>query len=165
MRFLVLPLIIVLNFIFQSTIFQSLSIGNVVPNTSLIIIISFALLKGKKVGSSLGLCIGLLQDVIFSEVIGINALIFFLIGYMVGLVDNKLFKENIWIILLLTLIATFVFHFLLYTLMYFLGYEISFMIMFKKVIALELLFNIILSVPIYKGIKKMFKSPKLSFRG
>ncbi len=165
MRLLYLLLIIILNFILQTTVFQSFSIDNVVPNTTIIIIIAFALLKGKKVGSFLGICMGLLQDIIFSEVIGVNALIYFFIGYLIGLVDNKVFKDNSWIVVFFIAVATIFYHFLFYMFMYFLGLEISFINMFKKVIAFELIYNIILSVPIYKGVNKLFKSPKLSFRG
>ncbi len=72
-----MALIIIGNFILQSTVFSQISIFGVVPNTGLIIIVTIALLKGRRIGGVVGLLVGLLQDIIFSPVIGVNGFIYF----------------------------------------------------------------------------------------
>src|SRR5699024_4173712 len=97
LNMIIVLLIIIINFIFQSTILPGLSLFGVVPNTGLIIVVLISLLRGKRIGSIAGLLIGLLQDIIFSTVIGVNAIIFFFIGYIIGMNEGKLAKDNILI--------------------------------------------------------------------
>lgn len=164
MKSFYIPIIVIVNFLFQTTLLQYIAIGGVVPNTTLIILVTIALLKGKKTGAILGISMGLLQDIVISEVIGINALIYFFIGYLVGIVDNKVFKDNLWIAVVFTGLSTIFFHALHYVLMYFMSIEVSFGVMFRNMVWIEFLYNTIFSVLIFKGITKLFKGPRLSFR-
>lgn len=164
MRFFYIPIIVIINFLLQTTLFNFLRIGGVAPNTALIIIVTIALLKGKKTGAILGLSVGLLQDLMFNDVIGVYTLIYFLIGYGVGLVDNKVYKENSFIALIFTGGATILFYLLFNFLMYFLAVDVSFKAMFKNIIFIELIYNLVLSIPIYKIVTRLFRSPRLSFR-
>ncbi|SHD77948.1 rod shape-determining protein MreD [Schnuerera ultunensis] len=127
---LITLLIIIINFILQSTILHYFNIFDVVPNTSLVIIIVIALLRGKKTASIAGLIAGLLQDIIFSPVIGINGFIYFFVGYFVGMAENKLSKDNILIPFIMTLISTICYHLVYYLFMYFLSFNIPFFAFF-----------------------------------
>ncbi|MTI48512.1 rod shape-determining protein MreD [Sporosalibacterium faouarense] len=156
--------LIISNFLLQTTILQHFRIAGVVPNTTLIIIVIIALLKGKKVGGIMGISMGLLQDLMFNEVIGIYALIYFIIGYTIGLIDNKVYKENSLIALIFTFGATICFYILFYFLMFFLSVDISFNKVFKEIVFLEMIYNLILAFPIYKLITHIFRKPEFSFR-
>ncbi len=164
MKVLYISIIVIINFLFQTTILQYFAIGGVIPNITLIILVTIALLKGKKIGGILGISMGLLQDIILSNVIGINSLIYFFIGYLVGTVDNKVFKDNMWVVLFFTGISTIFFHIFFYIIMYFLSIEIRLFAMFRKVILIEVVYNMIVSIPIFKGINKLFRVRSLSFK-
>ncbi|MCF6463691.1 rod shape-determining protein MreD [Clostridium sp. Cult1] len=163
MFILITFLIIIINFILQSTILQYFNIFNVVPNTGLVIIVVIALLKGKRAGSIVGLIAGLLQDIIFSPVIGINGFLYFFIGYLVGMTENKLSKDNILIPFIMTLISTICYHLFYYLFMYFLSYNISFLIFFKDVVIIEMLYNSFISIILYKWFSKIFVIPSIRF--
>lgn len=156
-------LILLLNFIFQTTILPHLSVMGVVPNTSLIIIVIIALLRGKYSGAFTGLIAGLLQDMMFSKVIGINALIYFLIGYAVGLLDDKVFKENLVLPFVTILISTFTYHILYYLFMIFLSREASLAIVMKDILIKELIYNSFLSIFVYKKLLKHYREPMIKF--
>lgn len=164
MRFFYISIMVIINFLLQTTIFQYFRIGGVIPNTSLIIIVSVALNKGKKYGAILGLSMGLLHDVMFNEVIGVYALLYFLVGYTVGLLDDKVYKENSIIALIFTGIVTIGFHILYYLLIYFLSVDISFKSMFRSITLIELVYNLVLSIPIYKLVTRLLKDHRLSFK-
>ena len=51
MRIIITTLIVVLNFILQTTLFPYLAIQGVFPNTALIIVTSYSLLRGSKEGA------------------------------------------------------------------------------------------------------------------
>lgn len=163
MTVFIISLIIIINFILQSTAISYFSIFGVVPNTSLIIIVAIALLKGKKVGSTTGLLIGLLQDIVFSSVIGVNAFIYFFIGYLMGMAEDKLSKENILLPVIMSIITTIGYHFFYFLFMFFLNYDISFSIFFKQIVIIEMIYNSLLSIFLFKLFSKIFVMPSITF--
>lgn len=155
--------IILLNFIVQTTLLNTVSISNTIPNTTLIIVVSFALIAGKKTGAIIGLSAGLLQDIVFSEVIGINTMIFFSIGLLVGSLDQKVFKENLFFPFVMTIASTVVLYLVQYFFIYFLGIKVGFLELLKLKLFKELVYSGILSVFIYKAILKNYKEPRVKF--
>lgn len=158
-------LILIINFIFQTTILPHFSIGGVAPNTTLIIVVIVALLKGKYKGAFIGLGAGLLQDVFFSKIIGINTLIFFLIGYVVGLLDNKTFKESLVLPFLIVVLSTFSYHIMYYLSMKFLSTDVNFLTIIKNIALKEAIYNSIISMLVYRQVLKHYKLPKINFTG
>lgn len=157
-------IIVIVNFILQSTVFQHIALFGVVPNTALIIIVSLALLKGRKVGGIVGLIIGLLQDVFFSVTIGANAFVYFFIGYYVGKAEQKVYKDSLVIPTIFIAISTVVYYLLYYMVMYFLSEKISFVYVFKNIGIVEIVYNSVLVIPIYKWFLKIFTVPSMKFR-
>lgn len=156
-------LILMLNFIFQSTILQHFKVLGVIPNTSLILVVIFALLKGKYNGAFTGLILGLFQDIFFGGVIGINAFIYFTIGYTAGLLDDKVFKENLVLPFLTILSSTVIYNIMYYLFMLFLSRDVSFIVMLKDILLKEMIYNSIVAIFIYKKILKHYKEPSIKF--
>lgn len=163
LNYIFTALILISNFILQSTVLQHFRVFGVIPNTSLIIVVIFALLGGKYKGACTGLVAGLIQDVFFGGVIGINALIYFLIGYMVGLLDDKVFKENLILPFLTILGSTIVYNLMYYLFMIFLSRDISFTVVIKDILLKEIIYNSIISIFVYRKILKHYKEPYINF--
>lgn len=159
----VLSIVVLINFLLQSSILPYISVFGVVPNTALIIVISVALYKGRYYGGFTGLVIGIVQDIVFSPVIGVNAFIYFFAGYLVGLVENKLTKENILIPMLFAILGTIYYNFSYYIFMFFLSRDIPFLSFAKDILLIETIYNGILAIPIYKIFSKIFVVPKIRF--
>lgn len=160
----IISLITILNFILQSTVIHHFSILGVLPNTALIIVVCIALLKGKRAGSIVGLVAGLLQDIIFSPTIGVNALVYFFIGYIVGMNEQKISKDNLFIPFIFTALMTLVYHVCYFVLIYFLTIKVSLSSFFKSVVFIELIYNSLLAIPIYKWFSTIFIVPSITFR-
>lgn len=159
----ILALVVIGNFFLQSSILSYINILGVVPNTALLVIISISLFKGRFYGGFTGLVIGMLQDIVFSPVLGINSFIYFFLGYSVGLVENKLTKDNIFIPLLLSIIGIIYFNFSYYVFMFFLSRDIPFLSFARNVLLIEIIYSGILSIPIYKIFSKIFLVPTMRF--
>lgn len=157
-------IIIIVNFILQSTVFQHIAIFGVVPNTALIILVSIALIKGEKTGGIIGLIIGFLQDLFFSITLGPHAFVYFFVGYCIGKAEQKVYKDSMFIPIIFTAISTIAYYLLYYIIMYFLSKKVSFTFMFKNVGIKELVYNCILIIPIYKWFLKIFTVPSMKFR-
>lgn len=163
MTILILMIVILLNFFLQSAIFPYIAILGVVPNTALLIVMSISLLKGKYYGAFMGLAMGLLQDIIFSPVIGVNAFIYFFAGYILGMIENKLSRDNLFIPPLFSIIGTIYYSFAYYTFMFFLSKNIPFLSFAKNVMIIEIAYNVAISIPIYKIFSKIFVEPTIRF--
>lgn len=156
-------IIIVINFILQCTVFQYVNVLGIIPNTTLIIVVSIAILKGRHIGGVVGLFAGFLQDIMFSSTIGPNAFVLFFIGYLVGMTDQKIYKESLLVPFIATVLSTLAYHSLYYVLIFFLGSNIRFSYFFKRVLLIEMLFNSILAMPIYKWFLNIFTVPSIRF--
>ncbi len=159
----ILAIVILLNFFLQSSILPYINILGVVPNTALLIVISIALYKGRFYGGFMGIVIGIIQDIVFSPVVGVNAFIYFFAGYLVGLVENKLTKENIFIPILFSILGTIYYNFSYYVFMFFLSKDIPFLSFVKDILVIETIYNCVLSIPIYKIFSKIFVVPTIRF--
>lgn len=73
-----------ITFILQITVFSKIDIFGSNVNVVIGLVISLSLILGSKSGAYTGLIIGLLEDFMFSNIIGIRALSYFLIGYIVA---------------------------------------------------------------------------------
>ncbi len=83
-RRIVTVLIILIGFLFQCTVFKTLSIGSISPNLMVIITSSFGFMKGKKEGLWVGFFCGLLEDIFYGRLLGMHAVIYMYIGYANG---------------------------------------------------------------------------------
>lgn len=75
-RKIILAVLILLTFILQGTIFQTLSIASIAPNLLLILTVSFGFMRGKREGLIIGFFSGLLVDIFYGNMVGFYALLY-----------------------------------------------------------------------------------------
>lgn len=163
MVFLVLFLIIIVNTIFQTTILPYFAIFGYLPNTALVLTVIISILRGKYYGIFFGLAIGLIQDILFGTVIGINGFIYSMIGYSIGIIQNIVNTENILVPTLFSGIATIIYNSMYAVFIFFLSREITFSILIAKTFSIEIVLNLLVSIILYKLLSKIFKVPTLKF--
>ncbi len=143
-------ILILISFILQSTLFQFVKIFDVVPNISLILFVIFAIQFGEYYGGLLGLFLGILTDILYVEFFGINTLIYFLTGYILGNFKDTVYKEDYLTYYFGTGIMTIFYYIVFYIIIFFLQVEINSIINMIKPIIIEIILNIILTYPILK---------------
>lgn len=79
-----LAVVVVLSQIIQATFLSRLHIFGATPNLNIALTLILALFYGPIWGRYTGLGLGLLEDIMFAPVLGVKALIYFLIGHGVG---------------------------------------------------------------------------------
>lgn len=114
MRIAVTALIIFINFILQTTLFPILAIRGVFPNTALIIVTSYALLRGSKEGAIVGGFTGLLMDVFFSTMIGFYTVLYLVIGLVFGRSRKTFYRENYLLPVIFCAISTVLYQTVIY---------------------------------------------------
>ena len=163
MKILIIVLLVLANLIFSSSIAPYISIMEVVPNTSILLLVSISLIERKFNAGILGLFIGLLQDIIFGSIIGVNALIYFVIGYILTNSNIRISRDNLITPLFFSIGMIVLYNFMYFIILYFTGVQVSIVHYIRKKLAIELIYSSILMIPIYKGISRIFISPMIKF--
>lgn len=164
MSILIILLMIIFNFLIQTTIIPLLPIMGIVPNTGLVLIVVLALKVGRVKGAVFGLIAGFMQDILFSTTIGINAFIFFFVGYIIGFAEDSFSRENIINPIIFTIAAS-IFYNIAYSLfLFFLSREISFMGALKTIFSIEILYNAGFAIIYGYLVQIIFAKPKIRFK-
>lgn len=148
MRKLIYGGILLLALLIQSTLLVQYQPFGIIPDLLLIIVISGALLRGSLFGIQLGLAAGILQDLLIGD-FGTNLVIKILIGYLVGTIEGKVFKEQMMVPLVVAFFMTFFHEFLFLLLSEQLLFTVSPLWALKTKIYPLALMNTFLMVPIY----------------
>ena len=149
MRPAIMGVLILLNFVMQTSILPHAAIFGATPDTALIFIVSYGILRGDVEGAIFGLFTGLLQDIFSGGPIGMFALMGFLIGYVSGKPFRDFFKDNYFLPFFIVLVAILAQQFVIYVASFlFLGHlNIGF---FARTIILPVtIYTASLSIPLY----------------
>ena len=109
-RIITLAVLIVINFVLQSTIFGFHSLSSTTPNLLLILTMSFGLMRGRKEGLLVGAFSGLLVDTFFSTVLGPYMLLYMFIGYINGFFHKNYMLEDVLLPLIVVIVDDFLFN-------------------------------------------------------
>lgn len=118
MRYFVMAILFLISLTLQSTVFSHLTVAGVKPDLVLVFIVFYALLHGPYEGALMGLTGGLLQDLLFGQNLGMNTLAKLAVGYVFGILEKKIYKDNI----LIPMVALFLGTLLNETILYFLRF-------------------------------------------
>ena len=96
-----------LGIVLRDTVFNGLSVAGGKPDFVLILVVFFAIFRGSVQGGLMGVALGLLEDLMTGRFIGINAICKGLLGYLVGVSERNLYKNNFFVTIAAILVATF----------------------------------------------------------
>jgi len=148
-RIVISSLIVLVNIVIQSTIFPYIRIYDIQPNSMLIIVVIYGILRGDVEGGIFGFFSGLLVDVFFAKYIGLNALLGMLVGYFCGKPFRDFNYENYILPVVSVAVATLLYNFAFYFINYFFKGELDYVYYLYKIILPETIYNVVLCVPLY----------------
>jgi rod shape-determining protein MreD len=163
MNILILLAAAIINLVLQNTIFSSIEIFGEVPNTALVLVLVISLLKGRFVGSIYGVFVGLLADILYSSVIGINSLILFFVGYYTGFAKDSFSRDNLLTPVIFTILATIFYNAMYVLIIYFLTADVSLKLILQNIFSFEIVYNVIFAIIYYKILSKIFTRPRIKF--
>ncbi|MDL2310837.1 rod shape-determining protein MreD [Peptostreptococcaceae bacterium OttesenSCG-928-C18] len=153
-------LIILINLILQTTVISRINILGVKASLSIPIIIGLAIGFGPYVGGFSGLIIGLIEDILFSKVLGVRALIYFIIGFIIGNSEVGINKDDVRSGLVLTIIATIGNYIGNVAIGKVIGQDINILKYLLGPILIEIIINSLLYVLVFYLFKKIFVFPR-----
>lgn len=147
--------IIVICFLLQSTLFQSLAIASISPNLMVVVASTFGFMRGRKEGMWIGFFSGLLLDIFFGTVIGFYALIYMYIGYINGFFRKIFFPEDIKLPMILIAASDLACSMLVYLFLFFMRGKFNLGYYLLHIIIPELVYTIMVTVVLYFIILKI----------
>jgi len=152
MKYRYIFLITLGNFIFQSTVLQNFRFFGVSPNTAMIIVVIFTVLFGTVEGIKTAATAGIIQDLFLSQAIGLNLFIYLSLAMLIGLIEERLFKDNYLTPIILTIVSTFYYHLLHFVVMFFLRNGNDFRFILQEVYIVEAFLNTLICIVVYKRV-------------
>lgn len=145
---------VLLIYFLQSNFFSWFNIAGIRPNLFVIIVLFIGLFANRSMGTIYGILIGLYLDLVIGSKVGINAVVLGLIGLLAAVFDKNFSKDSRMTIMFMVLGATVIVESLVYFLNYvFLSINIE-IINFIKILIVEIIYNLILTIIIYPLIQK-----------
>lgn len=151
-----ISLVVIAYFLYflQSNFFNWFTIAGVMPNLFVIFILFIGLFYGKTAGIVYGLIIGMVLDLVLGKQIGINMITLGIIGFLAALFDKNFSKDSRATIMFMVLGATIIFEVMVYIANGILYASNMELFNFIKILAVEVIYNLILTIIIYPLIQK-----------
>lgn len=136
-------------FLLQSTLYAMFSVGGISPNLLIIATASLGFLGGKRTGIYAGFFSGLLIDICFRSVYGMNALIYMYIGFACGSLKKVLFPKDIKLPLLFIVVSDLVYNIFYYFFQFFFRGKFDFIFYLKTIMLPEVVYTAIMACVFY----------------
>ena len=101
-----LPLVVVLALVVQTSVLDRIRLVGVAPDLMLLLAIAAGVAGGPERGAVTGFLSGIAIDLFLQTPVGLSALAFSLVGYVVGMIGEGVLRSAWWIPLTTALVAT-----------------------------------------------------------
>jgi rod shape-determining protein MreD len=151
MRLLCLAVSVILSVVIQATWIAQLNLpAQVKPDLVLVIVISYALLKGPYIGTNVGLFAGFFMDLVSGNIIGGGVLTKMVAGLTAGMLEKTIFKDNLLVPTIAVFGGTIIFETLNLVIQLSFGVNLAFFYMLLHIILPMAFYNAILAPLIYQ---------------
>ncbi|MCM1216189.1 MAG: rod shape-determining protein MreD [Lachnospiraceae bacterium] len=149
LRKFIVTLFVLICFILQCSVFNSLAFAGIIPNLMIILTSSFGFMRGEKEGLIIGFFCGLLSDIFFGSFLGFYALVLMYIGYLNGKFSRIFYPEDIKLPIALIVVSDLSYGILCYFLMFLLRGRFEFNYYLTHVILPEAIYTIVVTIFLY----------------
>lgn len=162
---LVLVLVGFLIYFLQANFFNWFTIAGVKPNIFVIYVLFIGLFGNKSMGILYGVVCGVFLDLLFREMVGSNLVALVLVGVLSIIFDRNFSKDSRITIMFMVFGSTIVFEVASYFMNYIL-YSVNVeIIQFIKILLIEVVYNILITIIIYPLIQRCGYFIENEFKG
>ena len=139
----------------QANFFNWFTIAGIMPNLFVILVLFIGLFAGKIKGLLYGILFGIILDSAIGRKIGINIVALPIVGVIAGIFDKNFSKDSRITIMVMVFGSTICYEVIVYILNYLLFETNLEIINFIKILAIEVIYNVIITIIIYPLIQKI----------
>ncbi len=151
---LILVIIAYIIFFLQSNFFSWFNIAGIKPNLFIIYILFIGLFGNRVIGVTYGIIIGAVLDIIFNEKVGANLIGLSIIGIIATVFNKNFSKDSRITIMFMVFGSTVLFEVTSYFINYILFSINIELVSFIKILVIEVIYNILITIIIYPLIQK-----------
>ncbi|MBO8168776.1 MAG: rod shape-determining protein MreD [Thermoanaerobacteraceae bacterium] len=144
--------LLLVSLVMESTVLESLKIFGVKPDLVLVWVVLLALVWGPRRGAVVGFLFGFVEDLFFAKYIGVNALVKMAVGFIIGLGEGRLVKENIIVPVIAVITGSLVFWLSTLVLDFYLGRLLNFDL---SILLASFLYNSVVALVSYRQFYKL----------
>lgn len=149
----------------QANFFNWFTISKVMPNLFVIFILFIGLFSNRITGVIYGVVIGGILDLVIGTQIGINAVSLGVIGFLAATFDKNFSKDSRATMMFMVLGATLIFEVIVYILNYMVFSTNIEIVNFIRILAIEIIYNLILVIILYPLMQKFGYSIENEYKG
>ncbi len=149
----------------QANFFNWFTISKVMPNLFVIFILFIGLFSNRITGVIYGVVIGGILDLVIGTQIGINAVGLGVIGFLAATFDKNFSKDSRATMMFMILGATLIFEVIVYILNYMVFSTNIEIVNFIRILAIEIIYNLILVIILYPLMQKFGYSIENEYKG
>ena len=146
-------ILLFLAYVLQSAFFNVISYNGITVDLILLITIFLSILYDKY-AILYGFCSGLFLDLASGSFLGIHTFTFLILCILINRLAQFIYKENIFLPLVASLVATILNDFMIAVLIFLLGYDYNIWQVFNNIIV-TLIYNLIFTYPVYYVVVKV----------
>lgn len=155
-RIITIFILIMLSFIAQSTVFQVVSFGGIVPNIMLMITSCFGFMRGKREGMYVGFFTGIVVDVFYGGgMLGLYAFLYMIIGYTNGFFHRIFYPEDVKLPIFFIAISDGMYCGLSYVILFLLRTKMNFFSYLRHIILPEVIYTVLITLIFYRVVLKI----------
>jgi len=147
-------IIFLILYFLQANFFSWYNISGILPNLFVILALFIGLFMGKTYGLILGIILGLVLDFFIGIRIGINAIAMGTVGLLGAILDRNFSKENRITLMFMVFITTLIWEVITYILQILVCNMQIEVIAFLKIIIVEIIYNLIVTIIIYSSFQR-----------
>ena len=138
----------------QSNFFNWFNIAGIMPNLFVVFVLFVGLFTNKTMGTIYGIVVGLLWDLLLGMQVSVNAICLGIVGFSAAIFDKNFSKDSRATIMFMVLGSTIAFEVLSYIINYFIFTTNVEILNFIKILAIEVIYNLILVIILYPLMQK-----------
>ena len=136
-------------YVLQSALMPRLAFHGASADFLLLFAVSFGYIRGMRLGVLMGFLVGLLQDLLSGTFFGMNILTKMLASFIAGLLSDRVFKEQMFLPVVSSVVAAVASYFILALLMLLLGYRFNLAVNAGYTLLPFILCQLVFSYPVH----------------
>lgn len=149
-RKVVIGILIWVCLVLQSTVFQMFSLGSIAPNLLIVLTSTYGFMRGKKEGLIIGFISGFMIDLLYGDLIGLNALLYMYIGFANGFFHKIFYDDDIKLPVILITVSDLIYGILTYVFSFLLRGRLDFTYYLKRIIIPEVVYTVLVTIVLYR---------------
>ena len=163
--YIILFIAFLIIYFLQANFFSWFNLAGVKPNLFVIFVLFIGLFAGRKAAFSFGIIFGIFIDLFIGKNVGVTSVMLGIVGTLGGYFDKSFSKDSRMTIMLMVVCTTAVYEIGTYAINILISNNIFEIIPLLKLLIIEILFNIIITIIIYPLFQRLGYRIEENFKG